>query len=200
MNIYIFNAALFCEECGTEARQGLTEDSCPGNGSPIDKQDSSQWPQGPVGDGGGEADSPQHCDSCELFLENPLTEDGQDYVRQLYAEARDKVREDRSLGHPRTGGYKHACCQLGMTQEWANYYDYLGLPGEGNCCICTEEIRPHPGSIWKGGHNAEPVAPGRCCEACNGSVVLPERILRTFGNSRPVWTMSWVWPMLGAEE
>ncbi|KKL11925.1 hypothetical protein LCGC14_2540860, partial [marine sediment metagenome] len=34
----------------------------------------------PYLDGGGEADTPQHCDHCSVFLENPLTGDGYAYV------------------------------------------------------------------------------------------------------------------------
>lgn len=35
--------------------------------------------------GGGEADFPQHCDNrdCQAFLENPLTEDGLEYVKHV---------------------------------------------------------------------------------------------------------------------
>lgn len=43
--------------------------------------DSDKYPQGPYSDGGGEADSPRHCDHCSVFLENPLTEDGNAYVK-----------------------------------------------------------------------------------------------------------------------
>ena len=35
---------------------------------------------GPLPDGGGEADTPQHCAHCGVFLENPLTQDGVKYV------------------------------------------------------------------------------------------------------------------------
>ncbi len=49
---------------------------------PRDFDDSEQWPQGPYPDGGGEADCPQHCDCCGAFLENPLTDDGDSYVRE----------------------------------------------------------------------------------------------------------------------
>jgi hypothetical protein len=43
-------------------------------------EDSDTWPQGPYDSGGGEADTPQHCDQCGVFLENPLTSDGDDYL------------------------------------------------------------------------------------------------------------------------
>lgn len=44
--------------------------------------DSDEWPKGPYPDGGGEADTPQHCAGCHEFLENPLTSDGYEYVRE----------------------------------------------------------------------------------------------------------------------
>jgi hypothetical protein len=53
-------------------------------------QESDYYPQGPYADGGGEADSPQHCDHCGLLLENPLTGDGNRYVNEKLTEyARD---------------------------------------------------------------------------------------------------------------
>ncbi len=44
--------------------------------------DSDEHPKGPYSDGGGESDSPQHCASCGTFLENPLTDEGVEYVRE----------------------------------------------------------------------------------------------------------------------
>jgi hypothetical protein len=46
--------------------------------------DSDEWPKGPYGNGGGESDCPQHCGDCHEFLENPLTPDGYQYVRENY--------------------------------------------------------------------------------------------------------------------
>jgi len=38
------------------------------------------------------------------------------------------------------------------------------------CCICTEIIAdPY-------GHNAEPIAGGRCCGFCNDTAVIPTRM------------------------
>jgi hypothetical protein len=88
MNAYVFQAALLCEDCGEQVKQ-----SKPFTGAPIDGRDSECWPQGPYSDGGGEADTPQHCDSCGVFLENPLTTDGLAYVAD---EARGRMN---SLAH-----------------------------------------------------------------------------------------------------
>lgn len=45
------------------------------------------------------------------------------------------------------------------------------------CSICNYEMRPWPGG--KGyGNNAEPINSGRCCDMCNWTKVIPERIRR----------------------
>jgi hypothetical protein len=71
MNAYIFQAALLCEACARKVMDAK---------QPYASNDSNTYPQGPYPDGGGEADSPQHCDHCRTFLENPLTSDGVAYV------------------------------------------------------------------------------------------------------------------------
>jgi hypothetical protein len=45
------------------------------------------------------------------------------------------------------------------------------------CVICGTTIMPEL-SGWTGGHNAEPVNSGRCCNHCNSSVVIPARLQR----------------------
>ena len=37
------------------------------------------------------------------------------------------------------------------------------------CVICGQEIKGH-------GHNAEPIAKGKCCDICNTYVVIPTRL------------------------
>jgi hypothetical protein len=59
---------------------------CPGDPNDEGSFDSDDYPKGPYRDGGGESDCPQHCDHCNTFLENPLTEEGEEYVRQAVAE------------------------------------------------------------------------------------------------------------------
>ena len=46
------------------------------------------------------------------------------------------------------------------------------------CSICEKEIDEQQlgKTIWKEGHNAEPVTNGRCCTKCNNEVVIPARI------------------------
>jgi hypothetical protein len=50
-----------------------------------------------------------------------------------------------------------------------------------NCSICGDTIEV-TWFGWAEGNNAEPVNDGRCCDTCNFSVVLPERMeaLRTW--------------------
>ena len=77
MNAYIYRAALYCEDCADKIKRNLPIPPDVENESSFD---SDEYPKGPYPDGGGEADYPQHCESCEVFLENPLTDDGYDYV------------------------------------------------------------------------------------------------------------------------
>lgn len=74
-NVYIFQAALYCEDCGKAICARTPK---PPHLDPDDESswDSDDYPKGPYSDGGGEADTPQHCDACHEFLENPLTPDG----------------------------------------------------------------------------------------------------------------------------
>ncbi len=78
MDVYMYQAALYCQECIDHIKQSLNK---PDYEPPYDSDD---YPSGLYYDGGGEADSPQHCGSCGLFLENPLTEDGINYVIELH--------------------------------------------------------------------------------------------------------------------
>jgi len=43
------------------------------------------------------------------------------------------------------------------------------------CSICFLPIGPQANG-WAGGHNAEPINDGRCCERCDQMVVIPARI------------------------
>jgi hypothetical protein len=75
-DVFMYQAELFCRECGEHLRATV---------SPI-SEDSDSYPQGPYPDGGGEADAPQHCGDCHEFLKNPLTPDGVAYVRRKLTE------------------------------------------------------------------------------------------------------------------
>jgi hypothetical protein len=81
VNAYVYQAALLCEDCGQEKREELdASGKAPADPSDESSYDSGEYPKGPYPDGGGEAGSPRHCDACGLFLENPLTADGDKYL------------------------------------------------------------------------------------------------------------------------
>ena len=87
MDVYIYCADIYCADCGRSFQDRLRCE--PELNTFIDgasNEDSDHWPQGPYGDGGGEADSPQCCGACLTFLENPLTGDGYAYVREMAAD------------------------------------------------------------------------------------------------------------------
>ena len=98
MKAYIYKAALYCEPCGEAARTTLDEAFIENGitaGDP-ENDDSDRYPQGPYTGGGGESDTPAHCEVCGVFLENPLTTDGVEYVRELIAEAKADALDGRS--------------------------------------------------------------------------------------------------------
>lgn len=109
---FVFKAALWCESDGRAIRKEIERSGK----SPEDQKhaDSDDWPAGPYPDGGGEADSPQHCDAGETCLEaiklpyggkigawlgNDLTEEGVDATLEM-------VRDDlnRADEHARQVG------------------------------------------------------------------------------------------------
>jgi len=113
MNVYMYQAALYCGCCGEELCERLDgEGKCPeqalrANGLDEEMYDSDDYPKGPYRDGGGEADSPQHCDSCGTFLENPLTTEGVEYLHTMI---RDHIDSPESVGRPE------------VIDEWIEFY------------------------------------------------------------------------------
>lgn len=87
MVAYAFCGELFCQECTDKWFAYNAGRSTPAE----DNSCSETFPQGPIADGGGEADSPSHCDSCGKFLENPLTTDGLQYVREAFDRCGDRL-------------------------------------------------------------------------------------------------------------
>ena len=99
IDTYIYCADVYCEDCAREImhekRRAGTAPKNPGDQSSYDSDD---YPKGPFSDE--ESDTPQHCASgpdcltptmigeerVGRFLENPLTSDGERYVRELHAE------------------------------------------------------------------------------------------------------------------
>jgi hypothetical protein len=44
------------------------------------------------------------------------------------------------------------------------------------CCLCNKEIETIDN--WSEGNNAMPLKEGRCCNDCNRTKVIPERLAR----------------------
>ena len=99
MLLYIYQADTWCEDCGRAERTVLNQiasdaidgdcHAAPRTGAALvealgfdpdgeSAYDSGDYPAGPYP--AGEADTPQHCSKCNRFLENPLTEDGVNYL------------------------------------------------------------------------------------------------------------------------
>src|SRR5208337_3581974 len=67
--------------------------------------DSDNYPKGPFFDE--ESDAPEHCAGCHIFLENPLTSHGQEYMMQMVDGAVAKGRGDEP-----------------HIKEWMDFYEY----------------------------------------------------------------------------
>lgn len=81
MKAYMYCAAMYCGPCGENLRAQLdAAGKRPADPNAESTYDSDDYPKGPYSAGGGEADTPQHCDACGVHLENPLTPDGVAYV------------------------------------------------------------------------------------------------------------------------
>jgi hypothetical protein len=124
MDVYLHNAALWCGPCIIKALVAQRK-AAPGaidmlpaqaleqivsaNGYTSESDyDSDDLPKGPYADGGGEADTPQHCDGCGQFLGNPLTGDGLIYVEDALRRC---LTTDKLIG-----------VTNGAAVDWADFY------------------------------------------------------------------------------
>jgi hypothetical protein len=134
---YIYNADMFCDDCGEEIENDFLRDARRAVGlvtpvgfaygdddfelsfDPDDEgsYDSEEYPK--HYSSGAESDCPQHCGECGVFLENDLTTDGADYVRNA-------VREDLASG----------CDDSIALTVWFPYYSWLDWKDIGNCDDC----------------------------------------------------------------
>lgn len=123
MDVFIYQAALYCTDCGESIRERLdAAGETPDDPSDESSYDSDDYPKGPFPDGGGEADSPQHCGAGEdclnaltlagtkvgAFLENQLTSEGVDYAREMISN-------------------EHSSYQSALHYEWIAHYRLHGL-------------------------------------------------------------------------
>jgi len=67
---YMYQAELYCGSCGLKRCEGK-----------VNTGDSDDYPQ--AVDVTSEADSPQYCNGCGIFLKNGLTDDGLAYVQDI---------------------------------------------------------------------------------------------------------------------
>ena len=98
MEAYIYQADIHCADCNDKVVDCLEK-----RGIKKTEHDSDAWPQGPYSNGGGEADYPQHCCQCNVFMKNSLTSYGVDYVKHWVKQTP----------------------QSEVTKEWQDYYDYI---------------------------------------------------------------------------
>jgi hypothetical protein len=112
MDVYMYRAALYCTDCGEAIRERLSA-RAPADQDDESSYDSDDYPKGPFPDGGGEADCPQHCDSCNVFLENSLTSDGYEYVRDAVETGHD-LHEDN--------GKLFVVWRDPVIKEWSEFY------------------------------------------------------------------------------
>lgn len=96
---YIYQSDIYCDDCGKDIRQRLREEAKKRN-EKLEIETSDEYPQSCDGLST-ESDQPEHCGSHDdclnawtledgtkvgMFLENDLTTDGYDYVRELWDE------------------------------------------------------------------------------------------------------------------
>jgi len=87
MKVYMYLAAHYCEDCGKGLCSQLVH-PVPDHRFDETYWDSDEYPKGPFENG--EAGYPDHCDSCGIFLENPLTNDGVEYVLGMLITAEER--------------------------------------------------------------------------------------------------------------
>jgi hypothetical protein len=102
-DVYMFQGALLCEDCGRDVQDNLRKKGkAPEDEDDEESFDSDDFPKGPFGDGGGEADTIHHCDSNEsclnaielpcgskigAWLGNSLTSEGEEWLAKSIRES-----------------------------------------------------------------------------------------------------------------
>ena len=110
MQAYVYQAELYCEPCGSKISANVAADKRPADVFDESSYESDDYPKGPYSQGGGESDTPQHCNACSILLDNPLTENGLKYVAC------------RLLSYLLTGGHDG---DADVLQQWkATYWDH----------------------------------------------------------------------------
>lgn len=120
---YIYQAALYCEECGEAIRERLDKaGEAPEDVDDETSYDSADYPKGPYEIG--ESDVPDHCEGCGAFLENDLTSEGMTYTREAIERDLLAGREDSVA-----------------VDVWMPFYDVKLSPRVVRLARATPEIR-----------------------------------------------------------
>lgn len=129
MDAYVYQAALYCEDCGLAIRKRICEAGRQPANRDESTYDSDDYPKGPYPDGGGESDTPEHCNGCGVFLGNPLTQEGYRYF--FDAAKRESDAWINSKAHVRPDS--------AVRNDWIPFY---GLP---NTDDTTNDEQPEQG-------------------------------------------------------
>lgn len=110
MNVYMYAADLWCEECAA-----AIQDRLDGEGA-EDTGDSGDYPQD-VSHLDSASDSPDNCGGCHRPLENPLTAEGIEYVVE---HVRERLAEGVAPGDWRwEEGYYKGMDRNAVLRDWA---------------------------------------------------------------------------------
>jgi len=115
----IYQADVWCDDCARHICRKIhdAKDALIG-GMDESAYDSDEYPKY-YDEDTEESDCPQHCAGCGDFLENPLTTDGADYVKDAVIEAIESGHDD----------------SVALT-EWFPYYDWIDWGTIGQCYNC----------------------------------------------------------------
>jgi hypothetical protein len=148
MRVYMFAAALYCEPCG-EAIKARTPKPAHVDESNEHTFDSDEWPKGPYGDGGGEADCPQHCDACRVFLENPLTAEGYRWLRgELDCESDLEPGDSEYTLAARIAAKLRETPNGATLAQWAEFYPEALAAENGGPCAPEHDGQPDELQEW----------------------------------------------------
>lgn len=127
MLVYMYQASLYCTDCGESIREELTAaGKAPEDPSDEYSYDSDDFPKGPEEEG--ESDSPTHCEGCGEFLETRLTSEGEEYVKEAVRDARARfAKESEGLTPDEADDLRSTFISL---TDWEPYYDHLDFGEE----------------------------------------------------------------------
>lgn len=107
MDVFIYKADTWCEDCIAKVKADIAaRGETPANPGDEHTYDSDDYPKGPFSND--ESDSPTHCCKCHVFMEQPLTSAGYQYVAEILNE--EGVNTLESLSD--------------VGREWASYYGF----------------------------------------------------------------------------